>query len=96
MLERNGCTVIGPAASCAAALALIGTDLPDAAVLDVQVRGGTTEPVADALLRQGCPFVVVTAYQRRHLPGIMKAAPLLRKPIDEDRLWLELSGLLAG
>ena len=95
ILESWGCTVIGPVATSQAALDLIKTDLPDAAVLDVNLNGETSEPIADALRSGGCPFLVMTAYNADHLSGALAGAPLLNKPVDERKLRHELSTLLA-
>lgn len=92
-LEALGCTVVGPVATVAAALEQVAQDPPDAAVLDVHLVGGTTEPVAVALRDIGRPFVVLTAYQRNHLAGALLGAPVLSKPVDEKKLAQELSGL---
>ena len=94
ILEGWGCTVLGPVATNAAALHLIGRDCPDAAVLDVHLNGETSEPVADALRVQGRPFLVLTAYRQNHLTGALVDAPLLSKPVDEKKLRRELSALL--
>jgi len=94
ILERWGCTVVGPAANVAAALAIIEEKLPDAAILDVHLNGETSERVADTLRDRGCPFIVLTAYQRHHLVGALGEALLLRKPVDEDRLQQHLIALL--
>lgn len=96
ILEGFGCTVMGPVATANAALELIQDDWPDAAILDVRLNGGTSQPVAEALRAGGRPFLVVTAYQRDHLTGPLREAPLLTKPIDEKKLRLELSALLHG
>lgn len=94
MLERWGCAVVGPAATVAAALALIENDHPpDAAILDVHLNGETSEPVARALHSKGHPYLVLTAYQRSHLFGALREAPLLNKPVDEKKLHDELSAL---
>ena len=95
ILEGWGCTVMGPVATAAAALELIEGDLPDAAVLDVNLNGGTSEPVAEALRNGKCPFLVMTAYNASHLFGALAGAPLLNKPVDEIKLRQELSALLA-
>ena len=96
VVEGFGCTVMGPVATADAALELIQEDLPDAAILDVRLNGGTSQPVAEALRNRGRPFVVVTAYQRDHLTGALREAPLLTKPVDEKKLRGELSALLQG
>ena len=71
----------------AEALRLLADRTPDAALLDVNLRGELVTPVAEQLRVRGVPFVVVSAY--RH-PGRMAAAlagaPAVGKPIDERRL----------
>ncbi len=93
ILEQFGCTVLGPVATVDAALQLIEHEDPDAAVLDVQLNGTTSEPVAEALRAKERPFLVLTAYRRSHLSGALKEAPLLNKPVDERKLRTNLSGL---
>jgi len=95
ILERWGCTVLGPVATNAEGLQLIVDDCPDAGILDVHLNGETSEPVADALRTQGRPFLVLTAYQKSHLTGALKDAPLLNKPVDEKKLWKQLSALFS-
>ena len=76
MLESWGCTVIGPVATAAAALALLADECPDSAVLDVHLNGETSEPIAAALQLCGRPFLVLTAYQRSYLTGALHDARL--------------------
>ena len=95
ILENWGCTVLGPVATASAALRLIADDTPDAAVLDVNLIGGSSERVAAALRGCGSPFVVLTAFQRSHVTGALAGAPLLSKPVDETKLAEGLSSILA-
>src|SRR5690349_6225193 len=65
LLHEHGCAVLGPAAQVDEALALLaptGGPPPDAAVLDVNLDGKPSVPVAEALAVLGIPFVVVTGY----------------------------------
>lgn len=94
VVEGWGCTVIGPVATAPAALDLIAQDLPDCAILDVQLKEGTSEPVATALREALRPFLVMSAYQRGHLTGSLRDAPLMSKPVDDKILRQELSALL--
>lgn len=57
ILEESGYRVVGPAASVEQALQLLTLDLPDAAVLDVSLRGEIVTPVAAALRHAEVPFV---------------------------------------
>jgi two-component system, response regulator PdtaR len=93
ILEGWGCVVVGPVSTVAAALALIEEQTPDVAILDVHLKGGTSEPVANALLARDRPFLLLTAYNRSHLTGALVNAPLLSKPVDEKKLHQELSAL---
>ncbi|HEX6011198.1 MAG TPA: response regulator [Geminicoccaceae bacterium] len=62
MLAGLGCAVVGPAARVDQALALLDAEAIDAALLDVNLNGHKSYPVADALAARGVPFVFSTAY----------------------------------
>lgn len=62
VLTEAGFEVIGPAPAVAAALALLAGRRPDAAVLDVNLRGERVTPVAEVLRAIGVPFVLASAY----------------------------------
>ncbi len=89
-----GATVLGPAATVAEALGLLQRERPEAAVLDLNLAGETSTPVADALARIGVPFVVATGYGAEGLPREHAGVPVLTKPYDPadltaalERLW---------
>lgn len=89
-----GAVVLGPAATVAEALALLEREaLPDAAVLDLNLAGEVSTPVADALVRRGVPFVVATGYGASGLPPGHGDVPVLAKPYDPDELTLALGRL---
>lgn len=82
-----GATVLGPAATVAEALALLEREAPpDAAVLDLNLAGETSTPVADALAARGLPFVIATGYGASGLPPGHADVPVLAKPYDPDEL----------
>jgi DNA-binding response OmpR family regulator len=62
VLTEAGFEVIGPVPAVAEALALLVGRRPDAAVLDVSLRGERVTPVAEALRAMGVPFVLTSAY----------------------------------
>ena len=66
-LTEGGFGVIGPVPDVAAALAVLARRRPDAAVLDVHLRGERVTPVAEALKAMGVPFVLTSAYGREEL-----------------------------
>lgn len=86
-LRDQGASVIGPAGSLGAAMALVkSTSLIDAAVLDVNLRGERVYPVADALIARGVPIVFATGYEELLLERGYVGLPLCPKPIDKTAL----------
>jgi CheY-like chemotaxis protein len=86
MLREAGFEIAGSVGSLEKALATLEACPCDVAVLDVNLRGRSTEPVAAALRRRGTPFVVVSGYGRAQLSGQFGDAPLLSKPFQSDDL----------
>lgn len=95
-LEQGGYRVLGPASTVAAALRLLGQHQPDAAVLDVNLRGETVTPVARLLGRMGVPYVIASAYGHALLPDdeALRGAPSLGKPTAPATLLASLGELL--
>lgn len=58
----------------------------DSAVLDLDIRGKESYPVAKALAARSVPFVFVTGYTERRLREPFSSTPLLQKPIAKDDL----------
>ena len=81
-----GAAVLGPAATVSEALLLLGKENPDVAVLDLNLAGETSTPVADVLAQRGVPFVVATGYGAEGLPPSHAHVPVLAKPYDPDDL----------
>lgn len=80
VLEELGCSVICTAASVTQALLLLAEHEFDAAVLDVNLRGELSYPVADALRQRGIPFAFSTGYGDHGERFDFDDRPLLRKP----------------
>lgn len=86
-LERQGIEVVGPAASVAEALDLLGAGpAPDAAILDIYLDDETVYPVVDALRSQDIPFVLATNRQAWVIPPAYSDVPRTEKPVDMRRL----------
>lgn len=73
ILRTGGFEVLGPVSTVAAAVGRLETEPPDAAVLDVSLRGQRITPVAHLLLARNVPFVLASAY----LPADLAAEPVL-------------------
>ena len=86
MLEDSGC-IVALAPSVEKALASILTHAPDGVLLDMNLHGKTTIPVAEELARRSVPFLLVTGYGAGDDdPPMIKAAPRVQKPFDVDDL----------
>jgi CheY-like chemotaxis protein len=85
-LEGEGCVVVGPAPSVDAALALIAAAPPDAAILDLDLGGQTSAPVADALAAADVGFLFISGHSLSRLPTRHADRRLLAKPWTEAEL----------
>ena len=95
ILQREGCTVLGPAAKQARALALLELERPDAAILDLNLAGERTTEVAEALEALEVPFIIVTGYGEKTLDDrVLRGMPRLDKPVKPQEL-VRLIGSLA-
>jgi CheY-like chemotaxis protein len=94
MLANLGYTVVGPAARVAQALAMIDAEAIDLAVLDVNLNGQTSYPIADALAARGVPFVSSTGYDKDRLLDGYRTFPMLQKPFHRSELGDTLAKLL--
>jgi DNA-binding NarL/FixJ family response regulator len=86
VLEALECAIIGPVSTLDDALRLAHDTAPDAAILDVTVRGGKSYPVAEQLLARGIPFVLSSGYGEWALPDTLRGQPRLYKPFTAAEL----------
>ncbi|MDT0684157.1 response regulator [Roseicyclus sp. F158] len=89
-----GYRALGPAHSVSAALDILGKGEVDAALLDVNLRGETSYPVADAMAEQGIPFAFLSGYTTDQLKPGFQDRPLLSKPLNPGALRDRLSLML--
>ena len=94
VLKAAGFEVLGPARAVAQALSLIAEVGCDAAVLDINLSGETSEPVARKLLENGTKFVTLSGYSRAQHPPIFDNVPALAKPLRPDLLVAEIKKCL--
>ncbi len=94
MLEDAGHVVLGPAGSVRAAEAMLAGDpQPDVAVIDANLRGETSAPLATRLRERGIPFCVCTGYRINDLKSLFGDVATIRKPIDPKQLLQTLAAL---
>ena len=93
-LDALGMSVAGSADSVAAALPLVEADKVDAAILDVNLRGGEKSfAVADALAAAGIPFVFATGGGGEDIAPDHRDRPRLPKPYTMEAVEKSLAGL---
>lgn len=85
-LEDIGCTVAGVAGRLEEAATLAETLALDLAVLDINLDGSPSYPIAEMLGRRGIPFVLATGYGGTALPVRLQSAHVLTKPFTRDQL----------
>ena len=93
LLPTLGYTVAGSAGSVEHALAKLDTAEVDLAVVDVNLAGEPSFPVADALRARGVPFLFTTGYGQQGLPERFADAAVLAKPFRRQDIQNALAGL---
>lgn len=86
VLLDAGIAIAGCAGSVEKALTMLDDTPCDAALLDVNLRGRSVEPVAVALQSKGIPFLFMSGYGSHPLPRQFSQAPVLPKPFDAKKL----------
>ena len=94
-LQDEGCVVIGPAPTADAALALIAAERTDLAILDIDLNGDSSTPIADVLAARGIDFLFVSGHSHSMLPAAHAGRQLLAKPWTEASLRAALMKLLS-
>jgi CheY-like chemotaxis protein len=96
MLASLNCEVVGSAVRVPDALKKVGALSFDMALVDVNLAGTMSYPVADALKELGVPFIFTTSYGRPALPPEMRTTPVLSKPFGLASLTNALVALKQG
>jgi CheY-like chemotaxis protein len=93
LLEDAGAEVIGPVGWIDEAIALIEDDNQklDGAVLDVNLHGKKSYPVADALAARSVGFVFATGYDAGIIEHKYRDYPRCEKPFRQSALIAALS-----
>jgi DNA-binding response OmpR family regulator len=97
-IEDAGHAVLGPAASVEEALRLLATETrPDVAIIDANLRGETSLPVAERLREQSVPFCVCTGYRTDVLQkSFGNDVVVLQKPVTPNAVVAALRALVAS
>jgi CheY-like chemotaxis protein len=93
-LAERGAVVVGPVADAESALQRIADERIDCAVVDYGLVGGTSLPVADALMARGVPFLFASGYDVGGIDPRYAAVPRLEKVYAAEELLRVLTDLL--
>jgi CheY-like chemotaxis protein len=86
MLAELGWEVAGTAAKIDAAMRLAETGSFEAAIIDINLDGAMTYPVADILRKREIPFAFTTGYGPNAIDDAYAQVPILHKPFSHDQL----------
>lgn len=95
-LEDLGCEVVATAARLNEALEKARLLTFDVALLDVNLAGQVSYPVADTLRSRGIPFVFATGYGTAGLPDGLVGTLVLSKPFQQAQLAAALQAAKGG
>jgi CheY-like chemotaxis protein len=96
MIEEIGCVVAGVAAHLEDALARAKGGGFDVVMLDINLNGMQSLPVAALLAETGLPFVFTTGYGLTGLGADFPDVPVLSKPYRADQLRSAIGQVLGG
>jgi DNA-binding response OmpR family regulator len=94
-LNASGYNVI-KAARLSRCLELAESAEIDLAILDINLAGEQSFPVALVLRRRGIPFVFSSGYDDQDVPEVWRNEKILQKPYDTRQLTAALNALRAA
>jgi DNA-binding response OmpR family regulator len=96
VFAEAGCTEVLTAGTIQVALDQVRQWHPDGVVLDLNLHGEKSFPVADVLDEAGIPFVIVSGHSRAIVPRRHIERPFVEKPSDPRHVVRTLSAAMAG
>jgi DNA-binding response OmpR family regulator len=85
-LAEAGADVVGPVSTLDEALEVVTSEAFDLALLDINIRGEMSFPIADALLARNVPLIFLTGYDADVIPERFRRWPRIGKPYDPREL----------
>lgn len=96
ILSEYGCEHVDVAPSVDSALDTLSGDWPDFAILDVNLNGSRSYPVADFLKSRAIPFIFMSGYGSNALDNAYSDVKVLQKPFRAGDLESALEEVLSG
>jgi len=93
MLQELGYEVVGLSTHLEQAVELARRSDLDFAMLDLNLNGQMSYPVADVLRERGLPFIFATGYGAKILVPPYTGTPTLQKPFHLEELKRMLAGI---
>lgn len=98
-LEQAGAVVLGPFGSETGALTALQNEVPDLALIDLNLGEGVRFEVAEQLSHRSVPLCVVSGYIRSDfawMPDFLQSVPWIRKPVPLEEVLEIAAGLCSG
>jgi DNA-binding response OmpR family regulator len=92
-LTSEEAIVVGPVAALEKGVSMVEKEKVDAAILDINLDGSFSYPLADKLSDRAVPFLIVTGYDGSALPERYRDAPRVSKPFDPREVVAMLESL---
>ncbi len=96
LLEEEGAKVVGPSATAAEAIELLGENDVNIALIDMSLQDAFADTLVDELLARKVPYMILTGFGALPTNADQDALMVLRKPIDKVALIDILSGFVAA
>ena len=94
VIQSAGHAVFGTSPTVVRAVEILNAGRPDAAVLDLRLKGNELSyPVAHELKRVGVPFVFMTGFDEQAIDPAFAPSIVLRKPVRTSDLLTVLRSL---
>lgn len=95
-LSAAGATVVGPVGDLVSAMRMVEQETLDIVLLDVNLAGEASYPVAEALGERGVPVLFLTGYDGWSMPERYRATPRMAKPFASDALVTMAGNVVRG
>lgn len=92
-VAATGAEVVGPVGTLADAEAALAGGAIDRAVIDVNLHGAMSFPLAEKLEAAHIPYLIATGYSAESLPEKFRGKPRLEKPFRPERVAAAIRGM---
>jgi len=94
MVVKCGYDVAGTVGRVETGVEFVRQHPVDGAVVDIDLHGTSSFPICEQLKKRAIPFFFLTGYDKLYpIPEEFRAAPWLRKPVDDREFGIALAGL---